>query len=96
MAEYPMCPHNHCNQRRHGSPTVCCGQPTALAFAYDLTLDEMRRRTAIVEVLGDEWDPTEALAEEEMAYRMLYSDLDDEQQRIFDELVRAGVLPDRT
>ena len=27
---------------------------------------------------------------------MLYSDLDDEQQRIYDELVRAGVLPDRT
>ncbi len=26
---------------------------------------------------------------------MLYSDLDDEQQRIYDELVHAGVLPDR-
>jgi hypothetical protein len=26
---------------------------------------------------------------------MLYSDLDDEQQRIYDELVGAGVLPDR-
>jgi hypothetical protein len=26
---------------------------------------------------------------------MLYSDLDDEQQRIYDGLVAAGVLPDR-
>jgi hypothetical protein len=36
------------------------------------------------------------LAEEEKAYDMLYSDLDDEQQMIYDELVSAGVLPDRT
>ena len=36
------------------------------------------------------------LAEEEKAYDMLYSDLDEEQQRIYDELVSAGVLPDRT
>ena len=26
---------------------------------------------------------------------MLYSDLDDDQQRIYDDLVAAGVLPDR-
>jgi hypothetical protein len=36
------------------------------------------------------------LAEEQKAYDMLYSDLDEEQQRIYDELVSAGVLPDRT
>lgn len=36
------------------------------------------------------------LAEEERAYDMLYSGLDPEQQRIYDELVQAGVLPDRT
>jgi hypothetical protein len=28
--------------------------------------------------------------------RSLYSDLDEEQQRVYDELVRAGVLPERT
>jgi hypothetical protein len=67
-----------------------------MEYAYDLTLDEIRRRTAVLEAVGDEWNPVEALAQEEMAYRMLYSDLDDQQQRIFDELVRAGVLPDRT
>ncbi len=66
-----------------------------LAFAYDLTLDEARRRSAVVEAIGDDWDPIEVLAEEELAWDMLYSGLDDDQQRIYDELVSAGVLPDR-
>lgn len=65
-------------------------------FAYDLTLDEVRRRSAVLEAIGDDWDPVAVLAEEEKAYDMLYSDLDEEQQRIYDELVRAGVLPERT
>lgn len=66
-----------------------------LNFAFDLTLDEVRRRTAVLEAIGDDWDPIRALAEEEQAYAMLYSNLDDEQQRHYDELVTAGVLPDR-
>ena len=65
-------------------------------FAYDLTLDEARRRSAVLEAIGDEWDPIAVLAEEQKAYDMLYSDLDEEQQRVYDELVRAGVLPERT
>ena len=65
------------------------------AFPYDLTLDEARRRAAILEAIGDDWDPVEVLAEEDRAYAMLYSDLDDDQQRIYDDLVAAGVLPDR-
>ncbi|MBF6466693.1 hypothetical protein IU427_16110 [Nocardia beijingensis] len=64
-------------------------------FAYDLTLDEVRRRSAVVAALGDDWDPVAVLAEEELAYDMLYSNLDDEQHRIYEELVLAGVLPDR-
>jgi hypothetical protein len=64
-------------------------------FAYDLTLDEARRRSAVVAALGDDWDPVAVLAEEDLAYDMLYSNLDDEQQRIYEELVRAGILPDR-
>ncbi|MEV4124886.1 DUF6400 family protein [Nocardia sp. NPDC049707] len=64
-------------------------------FAYDLTLDEIRRRSAVVAALGDDWDPVAALTEEELAYDMLYSNLDDEQQRIYEELVQAGILPDR-
>lgn len=67
-----------------------------LNFAYDLTLDEARRRSAMVEAMGDDWDPIAVLAEEDQAYDMLYSNLDDEQQRVYDELVRAGVLPERT
>jgi hypothetical protein len=67
-----------------------------LDFAYDLTLDEARRRSAVLEAIGDDWEPVAVLAEEQTAYDMLYSNLDADQQRIYDELVRAGVLPSRT
>ena len=50
-----------------------------LDFAYDLTLDEARRRTAVLEAIGDDWDPVAVLAEENEAYELLYSNLDDEQ-----------------
>jgi hypothetical protein len=66
-----------------------------LEFAHDLTLDEARRRDAVLEAIGEDWDPVAVLAEEDRAYAMLYSGLDDEQQRIYDDLVAAGVLPDR-
>jgi Family of unknown function (DUF6400) len=69
--------------------------PSDFAYAYDLTLDEARRRTAVLEAVGDDWDPVEVLEEEERAWDMLYSGLDDDQQRIYDDLVSAGVLPDR-
>ncbi|WP_156660770.1 DUF6400 family protein [Mycobacterium sp. 852002-10029_SCH5224772] len=67
-----------------------------LDFAYDLTLDEARRRSAVLEAIGDDWDPVAVLSEEQKAYDLLYSNLDDEQQRVYDALVRAGVLPERT
>lgn len=67
-----------------------------LDFVYDLTLDEARRRTAVLEAIGDDWDPIAVLAEEQRAYEMMYSDLDADQQQIYDDLVAAGVLPDRT
>jgi hypothetical protein len=70
-------------------------KPNELAFAYDMTLDEARRRAAVLEAIGDDWDPIQALAEEELATDMLYSGLDEDQLRIYDELVSAGVLPDR-
>jgi hypothetical protein len=66
-----------------------------LDFAYDLTLDEARRRTAVLEAIGDDWDPVAVLAEENEAYELLYSNLDDQQQRVYEELVGAGVLPER-
>jgi hypothetical protein len=68
-------------------------ESTPFTFAVDLTLDEVRRRAHVLEALGPEWDPITALREEEEAYAMLYSGLDPEQQRVYDELVRAGVLP---
>jgi len=68
---------------------------TGLEFAYDLTLDEVRRRAAVLEAIGEDWDPIRALAEEEKAYAMLYSNLDPDQQRHYDNLISAGVLPER-
>jgi hypothetical protein len=63
-------------------------------WVHDLTLDEIRRRTAVLAAIGDDWDPVAVLAQEDEAYRMLYSGLDAEQQRIYDELVAAGVFPE--
>jgi hypothetical protein len=63
-------------------------------FVYDLTLDEARRRSAVLEAISGDWDPVAVLVEEQKAYDMLYSDLDEEQQGIYHELVRAGVLPE--
>lgn len=65
------------------------------SFTVDLARHEAERRALVFEALGDTWDPAAALADEETAYRMLYSGLDADQQRIYDELVSAGVLPDR-
>lgn len=45
--------------------------------------------------LGPDWDPVEVLLGEEAAYDLLYSGLDADQQRIYDDLVAAGVLPAR-
>jgi Family of unknown function (DUF6400) len=70
--------------------------PGDFAYEYDLTLDEARRRAAVLEAIGGDWDPVHVLAEEERAWDLLYSGLDDDQQRIYNELVSAGVLPDRT
>lgn len=64
-------------------------------FAHELTLDEARRRGAVMAALGDDWDPMAVLAEEMRAEALLYSHLDDDQQRIYDDLVAAGVLPRR-
>ncbi|MEU3726929.1 DUF6400 family protein [Streptomyces sp. NPDC031705] len=64
-------------------------------FAVDLTAQEMLRRAQVMAALGPDWDPVEVLRGEEEAYDLLYSGLDAEQQRVYDELVAAGVLPVR-
>jgi hypothetical protein len=63
---------------------------------HDLSVDEARRRSAILDAIGDDWDPIRALAQETQAHEPLYFDLNPDQQRIYNELVSAGVLPDRT
>jgi hypothetical protein len=62
-------------------------------FTIDLTFEEARRRAEVVAALGPDWDPVAALRGEEEAHALLYSGLDAEQQRTYDLLVAAGVLP---
>ncbi|WP_329181945.1 DUF6400 family protein [Streptomyces sp. NBC_01477] len=62
-------------------------------FTIDLTFEEGRRRAEVMAALGPDWDPVAALRSEDEAYALLYSDLDAEQQRTYDLLVAAGVLP---
>ncbi|MFJ1749617.1 DUF6400 family protein [Streptomyces sp. NPDC088116] len=62
-------------------------------FTIDLTFEEARRRAEVVAALGPDWDPVAVLRGEDQAYALLYSGLDAEQQRTYDLLVAAGVLP---
>ncbi|MFD3680449.1 DUF6400 family protein [Streptomyces sp. NPDC058613] len=64
-------------------------------FAVDLTSQEVLRRAQIMAALGPDWDPIEVLRGEDAAYDLLYSGLDARQQRLYDDLVTAGVLPGR-
>ncbi|WP_392756775.1 DUF6400 family protein [Streptomyces sp. LN590] len=64
-----------------------------IPFTVDLTFEEARRRAEVVTALGPDWDPVAALQGEDEAYTLLYSNLDAEQQRTYDLLVAAGVLP---
>ncbi|MFD3546722.1 DUF6400 family protein [Streptomyces sp. NPDC058655] len=79
------------------SPTPPTGPtgPTAelVDFAVDLTSQEILRRAQVMAALGPDWDPIEVLRGEEAAYELLYSGLDTAQQRLYDDLVAAGVLP---
>ncbi|MFG2334038.1 DUF6400 family protein [Streptomyces sp. NPDC048604] len=67
--------------------------PDHVTFTIDLTLEEARRRAEVVAALGADWDPVAVLREEQAAYDLLYSGLDEEQLRIHSMLVAAGVLP---
>ncbi|WP_329427346.1 DUF6400 family protein [Streptosporangium sp. NBC_01495] len=64
-------------------------------FEIDLTLEETRRRAAVMAALEPGWDPVAAMRAEEEAYDLLYSDLDERQRETYDMLVAAGVLPRR-
>ncbi|MBT2378355.1 hypothetical protein AMK21_23025 [Streptomyces sp. CB00316] len=64
-----------------------------IPFTIDLPFEEARRRAAVLAALGPDWDPRAALRGEDGAYALLYSGLDVEQQRLYDRLVAAGILP---
>ncbi|MET8288867.1 DUF6400 family protein [Streptomyces sp. NPDC048448] len=81
-----------------GRPTPEAGRsqnPELVDFAVDLTSQEVLRQAHVLDALGADWSPVEALRGEEAAYDLLYSGLDEEQRRVYDELVAAGVLPRR-
>ncbi|MGH3825419.1 MAG: DUF6400 family protein [Pseudonocardiaceae bacterium] len=63
-------------------------------FAIDLTAHEGVRLAAVLDALGSDWDPAEVYAGEVEAYRLLYADLDPNQQATYDVLVATGVLSD--
>ncbi len=77
------------------SPNSFAASANELVMSFDLTMDEARRRSAVLQAIGAHWDPAVALANELAAYELLYSGLDVANQRIYDELVAAGVLPRR-
>ncbi|MEV8533797.1 DUF6400 family protein [Streptomyces sp. NPDC051211] len=71
------------------------GASALVEFAVDLTSQEVLRRAQVMAALGPDWDPVEVLLGEEAAYDLLYSGLDARQQRLYEDLVAAGVLPAR-
>ena len=77
------------------SPNSFADSANELKMSFDLTLDEARRRAAVLQAIGAQWDPAVALANELAAYDLLYSELYGPNQRIYDELVAAVVLPRR-
>ncbi|MFJ8159902.1 DUF6400 family protein [Streptomyces sp. NPDC096136] len=80
----------------HSTPATGPGDAAEpVDFAVDLTSQEILRRAQVMAALGPDWDPVEVLRGEEEAYDLLYSGLDAEQQRVYDDLVAAGVLPVR-
>lgn len=63
-------------------------------FNIDLTAHEGTRLAAVLDALGPHWDPIEIYAGEAEARRMLYANLDPDQQTVYDVLIADGVLPD--
>ena len=63
-------------------------------FTIDLTAHEGTRLAAVLDAVGPHWDPIEVVTGEAQAHRMLYANLNPDQQAAHDRLVAAGVLPD--
>jgi hypothetical protein len=71
-----------------------CAVASLVPFHLDLTTQEALRLAAVLDALGPGWDPLEALTGEAAAHRMLYADLDADQQAAHELLIAASVLPD--
>jgi len=67
--------------------------PNLVPFNVDLTAHEGVRLAAVLDALGPHWDPTGIYTGEAEAHRMLYSQLDADQQAGYDMLIAHGVLP---
>jgi Family of unknown function (DUF6400) len=61
-------------------------------FTIDLTAHEGTRLAAVLDAMGPHWDPIEVATGEAQAHRMLYANLDSDQQAAHDLFVAAGVL----
>jgi hypothetical protein len=77
------------------SPESFGDKTNELVMAFDLAVDESRRRAAMLHAIGAHWDPAVVLANEQAACEMLYSGLDGPTQQIYDYLVAARVIPRR-
>lgn len=64
-----------------------------IEHVFDLAAHETERLAAVLVAQGSGFDPDAVLAGETAARLMLYSGLDKSQQKTYDELVVAGVLP---
>ena len=62
-------------------------------FTIDLTAHEGACLAAVLDAVGPHWDPIEVSTGEAEAHRMLYANLDSDQQAAYDLLLAAGVLP---
>jgi hypothetical protein len=71
-----------------------CVVASLVKFDIDLTAHEGLRLAAVMDALGPGWDPVEVLTGEAEAHRMLYADLDADQQAAYELLIAAGVVPD--
>lgn len=59
---------------------------------FDLATHETTRLAAVLEAMGDAFDPDAVLEQEGAARRLLYSGLDESQQETYDKLASADVL----
>ena len=61
---------------------------------FDLTTHEQTRLVAVLNCLGDDFDPLAVLEGEREAHAMLYSGLDTKQLAVYEQMVRAEVFSD--